>query len=250
MNPSATTTRPFLVIQLRPEHETADSEFEAILRYGGLRASEVVRARAERTGLPEIDLVEYAGIIVGGSPFDMSWPQEHKSEIQNSLEEAFMALLARVVEADFPFLGACSGSSLLGTFCGARISTRYAEPVGGVDISLTEEGRKDPLLEGLPGTFRVLLGHKEACDDVPPGSVLLASSASCPVQMFRVKRNVYATQFHPEGDVEGFTVRIHAYKHHGYFPPETADELIAAVAAEETPYAREILGRFVRRYRS
>ena len=35
--------------------------------------------------------------------------------------------------------------------------------------------------------------------------------------------------FIPEGDAEGFIVRINTYKYHGYFPPETAEELIAAV---------------------
>ena len=36
-------TKTFLVIQLRPEDETADSEFKAILKYGGLREKDVVR---------------------------------------------------------------------------------------------------------------------------------------------------------------------------------------------------------------
>jgi len=122
--------------------------------------------------------------------------------------------------------------------------------VGGVDIVLTDEGIRDPLLKGFPETFRVLLGHKEACDDVPPGTVLLASSEACPVQMFRLKNNIYATQFHPEADLEGFTVRINVYKSHGYFPPETAQDLIAAVAKEDTPVAKRLLDRFVRRYRT
>ena len=84
---------------------------------------------------------------------------------------------------------------------------------------------------------------------MPTGSTLLLSGDACPVQMFRVGANVYATQFHPEGDAEGFTVRIHAYKHHGYFPPEEADALIVAVNGSDTPHAREILRRFVERYR-
>ena len=243
-------TKPFLVIQLRPEDEAADSEFRAILVYSGLREGEVVRARVEHTGLPVIELSDYSAIIVGGSPFDMSTPQDAKSEIQIKIENDFMALFERIVKMDFPFLGACSGNSLLGKFCGARISTRYAEPVGGIDIVLTDEGTNDPLLKGFPGTFRVLLGHKEACDDVPPGAVLLASSETCPVQMFRLGTNVYATQFHPEADLEGFTVRINVYKSHGYFAPETAQDLIAAIADEDTPEAKRILSRFVRRYRA
>ena len=241
--------KPFLIIQLRPEDAVADSELEAILRYGGLGKDEVVRARVERNGLPAIDLDDYAAIVVGGSPFDMSTPENEKSAVQKKIENGFMTLLGRVAKTDFPFFGACSGNSLLGKFCGAEISTRYAEPVGGADVRLTEQGRKDPLLEGFPATFRVLLGHKEACDDTPPGTVLLASSAACPVQMLRLGANVYATQFHPEGDLAGFTVRINAYKNHGYFPPETADALIAAVASEDTPYPKRILERFVARYR-
>ena len=169
--------------------------------------------------------------------------------MQRRLEDDFMLLFERLVAADFPFLGACSGNGLLGKFCGATISRRYAEPVGGIDIALTEEGKRDPLLEGFPDTIRVLVGHKEACDDVPSGAALLARGDVCPVQMFRLKRNIYATQFHPEGDLEGFAVRIEAYKHHGYFAPETASDLIDAVAKEDTPYAQRILARFVRRYR-
>jgi len=93
----------------------------------------------------------------------------------------------------------------------------------------------------------VLCGHKEACDELPAGATLLLSGEACPVQMFRVGENVYATQFHPEGDSEGFTVRIQAYKHHGNFQPEESDTLIAAVNRQETLYAREILRRFVER---
>ena len=48
---------------------------------------------------------------------------------------------------------------------------------------------------------------------------MLASSPGCPVQAFRVGRNVYATQFHPELDGAAMTTRIHAYMNHGYFDP-------------------------------
>jgi GMP synthase (glutamine-hydrolysing) len=241
--------RPFLIIQLRPEEAAANSEFDAILRYGGLHRGEVVRSRVEGSGLPRIELDDYAAIIVGGSPYDMSTPQDSKSDVQKRIESGFMELFEHIAESDFPFLGACSGNSLLGRFCGASISRRYSEPVGGADIFLTEEGMQDPLLRDFPKTFRVLLGHKEACDETPPGTVLLASSAACPVQMFRLGTNIYATQFHPEGDIEGFVLRINVYRDYGYFPPETSDELIAAIAKEEVTVPRRILERFVRRYR-
>jgi GMP synthase (glutamine-hydrolysing) len=242
-------SKPFLIIQLRPEDEVADEELRALKEHGGLGEGEVVRVRAEAAGLPEIDVDAYSGIIVGGSPFDVSTPESEKSDIQKDIEAGFQRLLAEVDKRDFPFLGCCSGNGLLGAYCGAEISRRFGEAVGAVRIALTEAGRADPLLAGLPDHFTVLLGHKEACDAVPPGTTLLASGAHCPVQMFRRKNNIYATQFHPEADARGFILRINAYQHHGYFPPDDAQRLMEAVSSHAVPESNQILRRFVDRYR-
>ena len=110
---------------------------------------------------------------------------------------------------------------------------------------MTPEGKQDPLLKGFPDRIDVLLGHKEACDITPAGTALLLKGDACPVQMFRIGRKVYATQFHPEGDVEGFELRIQVYRHHGYFEPHEAERLIAALKGKQTPYAQEILKRFI-----
>jgi GMP synthase (glutamine-hydrolysing) len=242
--------KPFLVLQLRPEDDTSDGEFAAILKYGGLDGRDVWRLRIEHTGLPEdLSLDDYCAVIVGGSPFDISTPPHRKSAIQNRIERDFNRLFDELVPRDFPFLGACSGNGLLGTYLGTPISVRYRERVGVVVLELTEAGRRDPLLAGFPDRIAVLLGHKEACDVTPAGATLLLTGAECPVQMFRVGENVYATQFHPEGDAEGFAVRIRTYRHHGYFEPDEAERLVEAVGAQPTPYAQEILRRFVARYR-
>ncbi len=241
--------KPVLILQLRPEDVTSDSEYNAFLKYGELNEADTIRLRIEDCGIPEdLALKDYSSIIVGGSPFDISEPEQQKSAIQKKVEQDFNRLLAEVVENDFPFLGACSGNGLLGAFLGTSISRLYGEAVGCVSLTLTAEGKQDPLLEGFPDCINALLGHKEACDSLPQGATLLMSGTACPVQMFRVGNHVYATQFHPEGDAEGFTVRINAYKHHGYFEPHEADELIDAVTRADTPYAREILRRFVQRY--
>ena len=243
-----TASKPFLILQLRPEDDTSDSEYQAILKYGALDAADTHRLRIESSGIPELNLDDYAAIIVGGSPFDISTPPQLKKPIQIKIENDFKRLFDVVVERDIPFLGACSGCGLLGNYLGTPISRKYGEPVGGAVVDVTDEGRNDDLLAGFPDRIAVLCGHKEACDDVPRGATLLLSGEACPVQMFRIGNNVYATQFHPEGDGPGFTVRIHAYKHHGYFPAEEADALIEAVNREDTPHAREILRRFVARY--
>ena len=246
MDPIA--VKKLLVLQMRPENETADSEFEAILRVTEIDRKHVHRYRLEQHYNPEINLEHYCAIIAGGSPFDVSCPDDKKSEIQKHIESFFDSLFSTIIESDFPFLGACSGNGLLGKYCGTTISGKYSEPVGSVTVTVTEEGQRDALLVGLPEQFTAFVGHKEACDDVPQNAVLLLTSEPCPVQMFRIKNNIYATQFHPEANVQEFILRINTYKDHGYFPPDKAGELISSIMDKQAPSANEILRRFANKY--
>ena len=66
--------------------------------------------------------------------------------------------------------------------------------------------------------------------------------------MFRIKQNLYATQFHPELDAEGLVTRIDIYRHAGYFPPESAEELMAAARNFTVTAPMTILKNFVARY--
>jgi GMP synthase (glutamine-hydrolysing) len=68
------------------------------------------------------------------------------------------------------------------------------------------------------------------------------------VQMFRVKRNLYATQFHPELDVDGIVTRVHVYQHAGYFPPSEVDELVARLTPAVVTEPARMLANFVTRY--
>jgi GMP synthase (glutamine-hydrolysing) len=244
-----TRTKLVLILQLRPEDATADSEYACILKYGHLNTEDTRRIRIEKSGIPNnINLNDYSAIIVGGSPFDISTPEHRKTAIQKKIEADFNRLLEQVVTQDFPFLGACSGNGLLGKYLGTPITTKYREAVSCVTLDITELGRNDKLLEGFPERINVLLGHKEACDSTPDGTTLLMTGSNCPVQMFRVGENVYATQFHPEADAEEFALRIDIYANHGYFEPHEAEALKKATSRNTTPYAQEILRRFVDRY--
>ena len=235
---------------MRPEDKAANSEYEAILRVGKIPENVVHRVRVEQLIHTSINLNDYSAIIAGGSPFDVSMPEELKSDVQKEVEKFFDSLFEKIIDLDFPFLGACSGNGLLGKYCGTPISGKYSEGIGSALVSITEEGRKDPLLQDLPAEFYAMVGHKEACDELPCGSVLLLTSKTCPIQMFRLKKNIYATQFHPEADADEFIVRIDVYKDAGYFDPEKADELAEAIRAIDTPEPKKILRRFVERYAS
>jgi GMP synthase (glutamine-hydrolysing) len=240
--------KPFLLLASRAEDAAAEDEYAAYLRYGGLTPGQLRRIRLEAAPLPDLDLTKYSGVIVGGSPFTSSDPPEHKSETQHRVEHELAGLLDRIVAQDFPFLGACYGVGTLGTHQGAVVDRTFGEPLGAVEIGLTEAGIADPVLRGMPRTFTAFTGHKEACSSLPAHAVLLASSQACPVQMFRIRDNLYATQFHPELDAEGLVTRIDIYRHAGYFPPESAEELMAAARRFTVIEPMNILKNFVACY--
>ncbi len=240
--------RPFLLLSSRAEDVAVDGEYEAFLRFSGLPRERLHAVRMEAAPLPPLDLDDYAGVFVGGSPFNSSDAQGTKSAVQRRVEREMSALLDEIVERDFPFFGACYGIGTLGVHQGGTVDRTYAEPIGAVRVRLTEEGLADPVLAGLPPEFDAFVGHKEACRELPPSAVLLASSAACPVQMFRVKTNVYATQFHPELDVPGLVTRIHVYQHFGYFPPSELEALVARVSPAVVTEPGRMLANFVARY--
>jgi GMP synthase (glutamine-hydrolysing) len=215
--------RPLLFLGTRAEDGVAEAEYHAVLRFTGLDERDVRRVRLEERPLGEVDLGDWSGIVLGGGPFNVSDPPEKKSETQHRVEAELADLAARVVAADFPFIGA-------------------------VSIRLTDAGAEDPLLSSLPPKFEAFLGHKEAVSRLPRGAVLLASSAACPVQAFRLGRNVYATQFHPELDVEALLERIEVYRHHGYFDPAQLAEVLLRARNGVVTEPPKLLARFVELY--
>jgi GMP synthase (glutamine-hydrolysing) len=267
--------KPFLLLAIRAEDAAADNEYDSFLSVSGLGEGELRRVRLEQHALGRVDLSDWSGIMLGGGPFNYSDPEELKTPVQRRVEADLAGLLDQVVSADFPFLGACYGIGALGRYLGAVVDRRFAEPVGAVEITLTPAGGRDPLLGELPAAFQAFTGHKEAVSHLPgpaaaggqassaaaggqassaaaggqaSRAVLLASSAGCPVQAFRLGGNVYATQFHPELDVAGLCTRIEVYKHAGYFEPDQADEIKARAARSNVSWPPAILRGFVRRY--
>jgi GMP synthase (glutamine-hydrolysing) len=240
--------KPFLLLATRPEDAAADNEYDLFLRFTGLGEGDLRRFRLEQRALGRFDLGDWSGILLGGGPFNSSDPQNSKSAVQRRVEADLRGLLDRVITEDHAFLGTCYGIGALGGHQGAVVDRRHAEPVGPVAITLTPEGRQDPLLHGLPATFDAFTGHKEAISRLPPHAVLLACSATCPVQAFRIGSNVYATQFHPELDASGLCARIDVYKHAGYFDPAQADELKALARRSHVVHPPAILRQFVQRY--
>ena len=105
--------------------------------------------------------------------------------------------IADAVRAGVPYWGSCLGVQLLAAALGARVYSGTQPEVGELPVTLTDEGRSDPVFAGLPAEFLTLQWHGDTFD-VPEGGVLLASSPAFPNQAFRVGRTAYGVQFHVE----------------------------------------------------
>lgn len=242
--------KPFLLLSIRAEPVAADDELKAFLRYLGVGPEWLLRVQL---GVDEVapyigNLDDYRAIVLGGGSFTFSDPPHVKSRTQLRAEADLLPLLDRVVAADFPFLGACYGIGTLGSHQGGVVDRCYPEPVGPLSVTLTDAGAVDPLFAGMPRDFAAYGGHKEALSALPPDAVCLATSASCPVQAFRIGAHVYATQFHPELDLAGLHTRIDAYSTFGYFEPSEAAALRAAGSAVEVTHPMTVLRNFAARY--
>lgn len=242
--------KPFLILQLRPIDLASDNEFSAFLQYGRLTEHEVHRVRMEKEGIPEINLCDYSGIVLGGGPSNVSDDEDKKHEYQKRFETDLNGLLDKVFEEDFPILGSCYGIGALLKYQGGEVSKeKYSERVGVVEIELTEAGKNDELLTGLPAKFMAFGGHKEACQTLPSGATLLASSDNCPIQMIRFDKNIYATQFHTELDEDSIGLRINIYRNYGYFSPKDAETLIKNTKNYNVTVPSMILSQFIQKYK-
>lgn len=240
--------KPFLLLATRAHDDVADDEYQAVLRACRLRESQLVRIRLEQRPLGPVDLDDWSGVIVGGSPFNVSDPPEVKSAIQQRVEAEIGALLTRCVATDFPFLGACYGIGSLTAQQGGVVDRTYGERVAAVTIAVTEVGREDPIFGQLPPQFDAFVAHKEAVTVLPASAVTVATSANCPVQAMRVGTAVYATQYHPELDAGGLGMRVDAYRDQGYFRADEVEQVKAMARAANVDHAGQVLAAFCDRF--
>lgn len=233
--------KPILFLQSRPEDDVCDNEFQAVCTLGGIAPERMVRFQMDRDELVEINLDAYAAVIMGGGPANFADDKVLRYEAW------LIALVRNIIATDKPFLGMCLGIGTMAMALGVRPSFEFGEPVVAMEISQTDEGARDPLLEGGPSNFHALVGHKEGIGAAPAGAVELARSATC-VQMLRHGQNVYATQFHPELDIDGLAIRVEAYKTHGYFAPDEGRKLVEDARQADIRHGVKVLKNFVARY--
>lgn len=110
---------------------------------------------------------------------------------------ALATLMRQAGEDGKAVLGICLGAQLLARGLGAENRIGAAPEFGWCDVTLTAEGRADPVLSHLPATFPIFQWHSDTFT-LPAGTTRLAGSPIAQNQCFRLNRATYATQFHFE----------------------------------------------------
>ena len=170
-----------------------------------VRSRNALAQPAEAQWLDNTDFV-----IIGGSG-DFSVHHPRSQRFVNPLR----ALLDELLRRRVPGFGICFGHQLLGYHLGAPVNTdeRHAE-LGTVAIRLTDEGREDPVFGEMGALFDAHTGHSDHVSEIPDGTDVLASSAGCPQQGFRVRgTNFISTQFHPDMTAQEAQNRYLAYQY-------------------------------------
>lgn len=191
--------------------------------------------------LVEEDFVSVDAIVVGGSGKYCVSEHEIQKEIEN-LEWFLREARARGI----PMFAICFGHHLLAEALGGTVAQDRARQETGVcDVTVTDAGATDALFSSAPRVFGAQEGHKDHVTMLPPGAVLLASSALSPIQAFTFSGTlIYSVQFHPELSAHDVQTRLDFYASHytrnGTSDAGHADSAVTPTRVEDTPEATSI----------
>ena len=146
---------------------------------------------------------------------------------------ATRALLATAVDDGVPTLGICLGAQMLAVAAGGEVLRGTAGPeIGYSEVEVTES---DELLTA--GTLPVVQWHYDTVTRLPDEALLLASNAHYAVQAFRVGDVAWGVQFHLEATLPMVTAWAAEEADELRTLGRTPEDVIAGVAAAETPLA-------------
>lgn len=163
---------------------------DPLLRGAGFRIRYVNFGR-NPDAKPSLD--GYDGLIILGGPMNVDQVDQY-SHLATEIN-----LIQGAIHRRLPTLGICLGAQLVAKAVGADVRRNREKEIGWYSISLTDEGKSDPLFAHFQDTERIFQWHGDTFE-IPEGADHIASSSTCENQAFRYGDNVYGFQFHLEVD--------------------------------------------------
>ncbi|MDN3442716.1 GMP synthase [Microbacterium sp. APC 3901] len=235
-----------LYVCVRPELGAADAEHASFRRALGVDVVDRIDLLAEP--LDPARLARYSGVVVGGSPFNVS--DVEKSAVQLRVEADLEHMARLAMDGRIAVFFTCFSIGVVTRMLGGDVTTDTPEPASATVIETTEAGAADPVFGPSSPALTVFTAHKESAAALPQGAVLLATNDACPVQAYRVGTHLYTAQFHPEPTPRDFADRMTFYRTTGYFDPDEFDAVQGQVLAASVTEGAALLRRFAQTFAS
>jgi GMP synthase (glutamine-hydrolysing) len=240
----ATTARPpgkaqVLLLQVRDQRAAEVHEQQCFLDRLSLSPDRLSCVNVVERPVPSVAEALAADVVILGGA------GAHSAYLDYPFTAPLSDLVNELVDRGRPFFGACFGHQFLGRALGGSVVHDPAnEEIGTFEVSLTPEGKKDPLFRDAPRTFPVHLGHHDRIDRVAPNLVTLASTDRCAQQVVRVAgKPVYGAQFHCEMTEQHMRERVMMYARDYMSGDDPLGQL--AKRLRPTPFADGLLARFM-----
>ena len=127
----------------RPQEGAAAAEYESFRTAMRLGEDELERWDLVRETLPSDFTARWRGAVVGGSPFNVTDPEDTKTDAQRGLEASLARLADAAASGRIAALFTCYGIGVATRTLGGEVTRAYPEDTGPAAITLTADGRRD-----------------------------------------------------------------------------------------------------------
>jgi len=208
-------------------------EYEAPAELGSILQNDGHRLRIIELyngGIIPADLDDVDGVVSMGGPMNVDQAADYPW-IEHELN-----YLKRAHGANKPIVGICLGAQMIATALGGQVQDMEKPEVGWQPLTLAYAGTVDTLYLGVPWNTVPFHLHGQEITGLPPGGTLLASSAMCRHQAFKVGLRTYGFQYHFECNES----QIDRFARDGMVEQAgaTADEIVESVSEHYDSYRR------------
>ncbi len=197
----------FLLIQARKlDDPMIQNELECFKRIINLKSKKIKILDVTRETITPKIIKKFDVILVGGSG-------DYSIAKGGIFMNQTLNLMKFLYEESKPTFASCWGFQAMAKAMGGEVinDLQLAE-LGTIKLTLTKEGKNDPIFKNLSNSFFCQMGHEDIVIKKPINSTILASSEKIKIEAFCFNNKpIYCTQFHPELALEDLKYRMQTY---------------------------------------